>query len=539
MRPDSEHRAGDRDRTRASALVRRRPRARTRAVGLLAAALVGGLLVTGCGGGSDGSSADHGKARRAGPLPAPAPARPSAPATPAPGTEADGEQRDIAPTDTPSPTPADYLSTFALDVDTASYGYARRTLADGRLPDPKTVRPEEFINSFRQDYPRPEGNGFSVTADGARAGEEGWSFLRVGLATGPAAPASERPPAVLTFVIDVSGSMSETGRLDLVKQSLGVMTDQLRPDDSLALVTFSDTAETVLPMTRVGGGRGRVHDAIDRLEPMSSTNLDAGVRTGYDTAVEGARPGATNRVVLLSDALANTGETDADAILDRISDARREHGITLFGVGVGSEYGDALMERLADKGDGHTTYVSTSEEARKVFCDELPQNIELRAREAKTQVAFDPQTVQRFRLIGYDDRQVADDDYRNDRVDGGEVGPGHTVTALYAIRLRPGASGHVATAGVRWLDPDTRAPHEETTQIEASALDTDVWRSNRGLQLTATAAYFADALRQGALPGAPALSQLASRADKLARVTEDKDVRRLAEAIRRADELRI
>ncbi|MFB7994117.1 von Willebrand factor type A domain-containing protein [Streptomyces sp. NPDC056002] len=540
MRPDSEHRTGDRDGTRASARARRRTRARTRAraAGLLAAALVGGLLVTGCGGGSDGSSADHGKARRAGPLPAPAPARPSAPATPVPGTDADGEQRDIAPTGTPSPTPADYLSTFALDVDTASYGYARRTLADGRLPDPKTVRPEEFINSFRQDYPRPEGNGFSVTADGARAGAEGWSFLRVGLATGPASPASRRPPAALTFVIDVSGSMSETGRLDLVKQSLGVMTDRLRPDDSLALVTFSDTAETVLPMTRVGDGRGRVHDAIDGLEPRSSTNLDAGVRTGYDTAVEGARPGATNRVVLLSDALANTGETDADAILDRISDARREHGITLFGVGVGSEYGDALMERLADKGDGHTTYVSTPEEARKVFCDELPQNIELRAREAKAQVAFDPQTVQRFRLIGYDDRQVADDDYRNDRVDGGEVGPGHTVTALYAIRLRPGASGHVATAGVRWLDPDTRAPHEQTTQIEASALDTDVWRANRGLRLTATAAYFADALRQGALPGAPTLPQLAAHADKLARAAEDKDVRKLAEAIRRADDLR-
>lgn len=263
------------------------------------------------------------------------------------------------------------------------------------------------------------------------------------------------------------------------------------------------------------------------------------MRTGYDTAVEGARPGATNRVVLLSDALANTGETDADAILDRISDARREYGITLFGVGVGSEYGDALMERLADKGDGHTTYVSTPEEARKVFCDELPQNIELRAREAKAQIAFDPQTVQRFRLIGYDDRQVADDDYRDDRVDGGEVGPGHTVTALYAVRLRPGASGHVATAGVRWLDPTTRAPHEETTQIEASALDTDVWRSNHGLQLAATAAYFADALRQGVLPGAPTLPQLASRADQLARTTGDKGVRQLAEAIRRADELQI
>ena len=180
-------------------------------------------------------------------------------------------------------------------------------------------------------------------------------------------------------------------------------------------------------------------------------------------------------MVLLSDALANTGETEADAILDRIDDARREYGITLFGVGVGSEYGDALMERLADKGDGHTTYVSSSEQARKVFVEQLPTHVELRARDAKAQVAFDPKTVKQFRLIGYENRAVADDDFRNDRVDGGEVGPGHTVTALYAVRLREGTSGHLATATVRWLDPRTRAPHEQTGSIETDAADDALW----------------------------------------------------------------
>ncbi|MFE5138211.1 von Willebrand factor type A domain-containing protein [Streptomyces fagopyri] len=505
---------------------------------LLGLTLAGGLLLTGCSG-SDGShsSADgaaRGSGGYVGPLPAPNPTAGAGQGEP------DGERTGDARGEiAPSP---DYLSTFALDVDTASYGYARRALADGRLPDPSTVRPEEFVNSFRQDYRRPDGNGFSVTVDGARTRDEDWSLVRVGLATRTAAPDGERPPAALTFVIDVSGSMGEPGRLDLAKDSLGVMTDRLRDDDSVGLVTFSDEAETVLPMTRLGHHRGRVHDAIGGLEPTESTNLGAGVRTGYDTAVKGLREGATNRVVLISDALANTGETDADTILERVSGARREHGITLFGVGVGSEYGDALMERLADKGDGHTTYVSNDDEARKVFCEQLPANIDLTARDAKVQVAFDPGTVRQFRLIGYDDRQVADQDFRDDRVDGGEIGPGHTVTALYAVRTRPGASGHLATASVRWLDPRTRTPHEESGQLETGGLDGDLWTSAPRLQVDAVAAYFADALRTGggrgsALPGALPLSELAGRARTVASAAEDGAVRDLADSVERASRL--
>ncbi|MGW7607215.1 YfbK domain-containing protein [Streptomyces sp. NPDC054766] len=504
---------------------------------LLALTLAGAVLLTGCGAGGSNNSSDGADKSGGRNLPLPAPVQPT-------GGTAKGDQRgeqSDAPDVAPSP---DYLSTFALDVDTASYGYARRTLASGRTPDPATIRPEEFVNSFRQDYERPEGNGFSVTVDGARTDDGRWSLVRVGLATRAAESESERPPAALTFVIDISGSMSEPGRLDLARESLDVMTDRLRDDDSVALVTFSDEAETVLPMTRLGDHRARVHQAIDRLEPTDSTNLGAGVKTGYATAVEGLRKGATNRVVLISDALANTGDTDADSILERISSARREHGITLFGVGVGSDYGDALMERLADKGDGHTTYVSSRDEAFTVFCDQLPQNIDLTARDAKAQVAFDPETVEQFRLIGYDNRKVADQDFRNDRVDGGEVGPGHTVTALYAVRTRPGASGHLATATVRWLDPDSRAPHEESGSLETGSLRSGVWTASGSFQVTAVAAYFADALRSGdarwsSLPGVPTLGELASRARGLAEDTEDKDVASLATAIGQADDLDI
>ncbi|MEU1280292.1 von Willebrand factor type A domain-containing protein [Streptomyces sp. NPDC005805] len=525
----------------------------------MAVVLAAGTVLTAACSGAGSSSSDAARNREA------APVVPDggngAPATRAPDgavreDDAPEKEREKVP-------PADYLSTFALDVDTASYHYTRRLLKDGGMPRRDQVRPEEFVNSFRQDYPRPKNNGFSVTVDGARpgggtdAGAEGeikdggsggepyggiaapgddsWSLVRVGLATAPAPDPRERPPAALTFVVDVSGSMGEPGRLDLVQKSLGTLTDQLRDDDSIAVVTFSGEAETVLPMTRLKGNRDRVHGIVEDLAPGSSTNVEDGVTTGYDTAVEGHRKGATNRVVLLSDALANTGSTEADTILERIEDARREHGITLFGVGVGSDYGDALMERLADKGDGHTTYVSTPEDARKVFVDQLPAHIELKARDAKAQVAFDPATVRQFKLIGYENRAVADEDFRNDRVDGGEVGPGHTVTALYAVRLREGARGHVATATVRWLDPKTRAPHEESGSVETGEVDGKLWGgASERFQVTAVAAYFAESLRGGTLPGAPALETLERRARSLAAATEDEAVADLADAIGQA-----
>ncbi|WP_329120393.1 vWA domain-containing protein [Streptomyces sp. NBC_01353] len=501
--------------------MKRRHRARL-AAGILAA----GLILTGCAGGENVHRSADGSGGGYRAPDARQDAGPDARQDDAP----EGEQR--------SRPPADWLSTFALDVDTASYGYARRTLSEGRLPDPASVRPEEFVNSFRPDYPRPEGDGFSVTIDGARTGADGWSLVRVGLATAAADRKGERPPAALTFVVDISGSMAETGRLDLVKESLGILTDELRDDDSVALVTFSDEAEIRLPMTKVKGQRERIHGIVDELRTTSSTNVEAGVRTGYDVAVEGHRKGATNRVVLLSDALANTGDTDARSILDRIDKERREYGITLFGVGVGSDYGDAFMEQLADKGDGHTTYVATIEQARKVFVDQLPTNIELRARDAKAQVAFDPKTVERFRLIGYENREVADEDFRNDKVDGGEVGAGHTVTALYAVKTRPGRSGPLATATVRWLDPKNRAPHENTGSVGTSALTSSLWAPGHdSLQLTAVTAYFADRLRGGDLPGAPKLTELAERSGAIAERSGSKVVGELTEAIRQADKL--
>ncbi|MEU4174688.1 von Willebrand factor type A domain-containing protein [Streptomyces sp. NPDC026589] len=520
----------------------------------MALLLAGAMVLTACGSG-DNSSGDRravssdtrkGQGSTGGGQPAPDGAAPDG-AAPEKGRSAapTGESGDVARLDVPAP---DYLSTFALDVDTASYGYARRTLGDGRLPSPEEVRPEEFVNSFRQGYERPKGPGFSVNVDGARIGSgkgggggtgaSDWSLLRVGLATEAAPSTAERPPAALTFVVDISGSMAETGRLDLVRKSLTILADELRDDDSISLVTFSDEAETRLPMTRIKGNRNRIKDVVGEMRPDQSTNVEAGITRGYEESVEGHRKGATNRVVLLSDALANTGDTEADGILEKIDSTRREYGITLFGVGVGSDYGDAFMEQLTNKGDGNTTYVGDEAQARKVFVDQLPAHLEIRARDAKAQVAFDRKAVKSFRLIGYENRKVADEDFRDDSVDGGEVGPGHTVTALYAVRLREGASGTVAKATVRWLDPKTREAQEETGTATTGAIDGSLWGgAGERLQVAAVAVYFADHLRGGDLPGAPGLDELASRADGLAETTEDSSVTKLAKAIGQADRI--
>ncbi|MFF2697910.1 von Willebrand factor type A domain-containing protein [Streptomyces cyaneofuscatus] len=514
--------------------------ARPGAVALLLAA---GMLLTACsaGGSSDGATAD----KRSGARPAQGATGGDRSAPDAAAPEKGRQSEESGDTAEPDLAAPDYLSTFALDVDTASYGYARSTLGDGRLPDPVNVRPEEFVNSFKQGYERPKGNGFSVTVDGARipaasgSGPSDWSLLRVGLATKAAPPSSERPPASLTFVVDISGSMAGPGRLGLVQKSLNILTDELRDDDSVSLVTFSDEAETRLPMTRLQGNRNKIRDAVEAMEPAQSTNVEAGITRGYEESVKGHRKGVNNRVVLLSDALANTGDTNADSILERIDSARREYGITLFGVGVGSDYGDAFMERLTNRGDGHTTYVGDEEQARKVFVDQLPAHIELRARDAKAQVAFDRRNVKQFRLIGYENRKVADEDFRDDSVDGGEVGPGHTVTALYAVRLREGASGEVAKATVRWLDPKTRKASEESGSARTGTIDGRLWGGeSQRLQVAAVAAYFADTLRGGDLPGTPTLRELASRAGKLATDTEDESVRKLATAIGQAEALR-
>ncbi|MBB5870979.1 Ca-activated chloride channel family protein [Allocatelliglobosispora scoriae] len=458
----------------------------------------------------------------------------------------DQPEQGIAPPAVSGETDAsrDPQSTFALDVDTASYTYAARQISDGKWPDRAAVRPEEFVNAFDARYPQPRGDGFAVHVDGSAMpktyrdpGESSdVRLLRIGLAT-RGEDAEGRKDAALTFVIDVSGSMSETGRLDLVQDALHTLVNELRPTDSVAIVAFNDKATTVREMTRVSDGE-KLHTAIDALEAGGSTNLESGLVQGYRVARDGFRSGITNRVIILSDGLANVGNTKADPMLRKIRE-EADKEIALLGVGVGSQYGDSLMERLADKGDGFVVYVANRTQARDVFVHKLPATLSVRALDAKAQVTFDQASVEAYRLVGYEDRRIADSNFRNDRVDGGEVGPGHSVTALYIVRLRPevAASARVAEVRVRWLDPRTRQASETYDSISAGDLRGSFDTADAHLRIAFVAAFFAEALKASKY-GLTNLQDLAAIADRANQELNDRKVDELITTIDLAQGLR-
>jgi Ca-activated chloride channel homolog len=279
--------------------------------------------------------------------------------------------------------------------------------------------------------------------------------------------------------------------------------------------------------------RVALHHAIDRLRADGNTNLQAGLLAGYQVARAGFRPTATNRVIVASDGLANTGSTSSARIAAQFS-AEAGKQITLLGVGVGRDYGDKLMEALVDHADGFVVYVSDPAQARQVFVSRLPGTVPLRALDAKAQVTFEPSTVAGYRLIGYDDRALPDPAFTNDHVDGGEVAAGYTVTALYAVRLLPGATGRVAEARVRWLDPVTRLPAEAADSIDASDLATPLAQASPRLQTCYAAAFFAEVLRGSPYGRQIRLGDLAVIAANAAIASEDPAVSDLSATIRRA-----
>jgi Ca-activated chloride channel family protein len=300
----------------------------------------------------------------------------------------------------------------------------------------------------------------------------------------------------------------------------------------VAIVTFNDEAHVLRPMTRVER-RADLHAAVDQLGAGGSTDLEAGLVAGYRVARDGFRAGVTNRVILLSDGLANEGDTEAAPILAQVRE-QADKQIGLLGVGVGTDYGDQLMEQLADHGDGFVVYVSELAQARKVFVEQLPATLAIRALDAKVQVTFDARTVAGYRLIGYDDRALPASDFRNDRVDGGEVGPGHTVTALYTVRLRGDAAGTVARAQIRWQDPKTREAREAGSTVTVADLGAAFDEASPRLQVCYAAAYFAEVLRHSPYGGQVNLGDLARIASGAAGRRDDTDVADLADLFRRA-----
>jgi Ca-activated chloride channel family protein len=444
----------------------------------------------------------------------------------APATEDEnyGANEPVSPADDPE-------STFAVDVDTASYDYARRSLEDGALPPADQIRPEEFVNYFDQGYSEPEGNGFAVTVDSAELPEwydagDATHVMRVGLQT-RSEPETERADVNLTFVIDVSGSM-EGDRIELVRDSLDLLVSRLRPTDAVAIVTYESESEVLQGMTDVGDGE-ELHEAIGELNARGSTNMQAGLEDGYELAGEVFDPDKDNRVILLSDGEANVGLTEHDAMLDELGEDIAE-GITLLTVGVGDSYNQELLEQLADNGDGWAVYFATETEAERVFSERLTSTLGVAARDAKIQVTFDEATVAEYRLIGFENRAIADDEFEDDGVDGGEVGPGHSVTALYALTLT-GDGGDVATVDVRWQDPA-----QENTGIAEAVLPTEGLSADPDSHLSVdlVAAAFAEILRGSS---EFECEDLLPAARELAETSEDPDVAELADLIETAADL--
>jgi Ca-activated chloride channel family protein len=427
----------------------------------------------------------------------------------------------------------DHLSTFSLDVDTAAYSEARRYIRDGSLPPYEAVRAEEFINAFDQGYERPYNAAFAIYADGAPSPfqNDDTYFLRVGI-QGYDISEEERKPLVLTFVIDVSGSMSKENRLQLVKDALEMLVERLGYHDTVTVVVYGSDARLQLEPTP-GDEHDRIIRTIKRLRTEGSTNAEAGLRLGYRYAMENYDPGASNRVILCSDGVANTGQTSVDALLNMVGGYVAE-GIDLTSIGVGmGNYNDVLLEQLADRGNGNYVYVDTLEEARKVFVDDLTSTLQVIAYDAKVQVDFNSELVSEYRLIGYENREIADQDFRDDTVDAGEIGPGHTATAVYQVRLAPGAEGRIATVQLRWQDADTREVREINGNFNTWDLYSSYEESDPYYQTAVLVAQYAEVLR--ASPYAQAsLSELARMANQLARSLRDEAVQEFAQLVREA-----
>ena len=444
----------------------------------------------------------------------------------------------------------DPLSTFGADVDTASYTLARRYIQDGYLPERAQIRTEEFVNYMTPDIAPPtDGSVFriehelapSLFGPGGEAASDRWT-LRVGV-RGEVIAKEERAPLALTFVIDVSGSMEDGGRLELVKHALRLLTAELNAGDSIAIVTFNNDARRVLQM-QTAERTSAIERALFEMSPGGGTNAEAGLRLGYEEAVLGFTEGAVNRVVFLSDGVGNIGETSEKQLLADVKRAR-EKGIYLNTIGVGmGNHNDQFLEQLANGGDGLCNYIDGPDEAQRALVDNFTGAFEPIARDVKLQVDFDPSQVLAYRLLGYENRAIADVDFRNDKVDAGELGSGHQVVALYELVLgEVDASGErpLATTRLRYKLPYLKLEKgqaDTATEIEApcswSQANGTFAGSTVGFQKSALAAEFAEMLRRSSHARDDSVSLLRYKLEELAKTTGDDEVTELATLVQLA-----
>ncbi|MCB1605856.1 MAG: VWA domain-containing protein [Xanthomonadales bacterium] len=407
----------------------------------------------------------------------------------------------------------DPVSTFSVDVDTGAYSNARRFLAGGRLPPTDAVRVEEFINYFDYDYPIPtdQRTPFTVSTELALTpwNADRW-LLQVGL-KGFEVPHAQLPASNLVFLLDVSGSMNSPDKLPLVKAAMHKLTEQMRPQDRVAIVVYAGAAGLVLPSTG-GDQKDLILGALNALQAGGSTNGGQGIQLAYQVARENMIPGGVNRVILATDGDFNVGTVNQQALEDLVS-RERKSGIALTTLGFGQgNYNDHLAERLADLGDGNHAYIDTEREAQKVLVDELSANLLTIAKDVKIQIEFNPAVVAEYRLIGYENRLLAREDFNNDAVDAGEIGAGHTVTALYELTpvgssaarlpdLRYGSNAVKAANAneLGFLKLRYKYPQAEQSELITQAIATpqQLGSGSSQIQFAAAVAAFGEALRGG------------------------------------------
>jgi Ca-activated chloride channel homolog len=337
---------------------------------------------------------------------------------------------------------AEPVSTFSVDVDTGAYANTRRFLSAGQVPPKDAVRTEELINYFRYDYPLP-GRAEAPFSVNTELMASPWNaqtrLLRIGL-RGYDLPRAARAAANLVFLVDVSGSMNEPDKLPLVKTALAGLAAELGAQDRVAIVVYAGAAGVVLPST---GDPRAIRSALDRLQAGGSTAGGAGIQLAYNVARENFIKGGVNRVILATDGDFNVGVSDTKALIAMV-EHERDSGITLTTLGFGEgNYNEAMMEQIADHGNGNYSYIDSALEARKVLGDEMSSTLFTIAKDVKIQVEFNPAQVSQYRLLGYENRALREEDFNNDQVDAGDIGAGHQVTAIYEI-VPAGAAGWIA-----------------------------------------------------------------------------------------------
>ena len=387
------------------------------------------------------------------------------------------------------------MSTFSIDVDNASYTLMRRDINGGSLPHPDGVRVEEYVNFFDYAYLEPQEHPFSLNLEAApSAFGEGKHLVRIGL-KGRDVVVEEMKPTNLVFLIDVSGSMSSDEKLPLVKRSLYTLLDTLRPSDRVGIVVYAGADGVVMPSTEVRY-KDRMKALIEEMEPAGGTNAEAGIVTAYEMAERFRFEGGNNRVIILTDGDFNVGKTGQE-LIDLIASYREKHiSLTAMGYGLGN-YNDHQMESLAQEGNGNYFYVDSLQEAERVFGEQLPSTLEVIAADVKIQVEFDPAAVARYRLVGYDNRVLNNEDFRDDSKDAGEIGPGHTVTAFYEVELVEGAdeTDRLAEVRLRYKDQYGAKSAEFSRQLKVANLAEDFAAASKDFRFGAAVAEYAEILR--------------------------------------------